>query len=296
MNYPMTRPPLSVVISTLRDPSTVLKNLGDLPTQIRDISGELIVVTGAPADGTLPPEGIRVHRIPGGSVFDCRLAAFDVASADILALTEDHCIHSDRWCARILKNFSSRPNLVLLGGAVSNGSSECLEDLMNYWMTFATYAPGQVTATHPCVAQIIVKVSAIEAPQRPGELENSVIEKWKQIPGAIYIDPELTVSHVQSHGFWNTFAIHYHNGRVTGGFSNRRINDQDLSLWKSLRWSWMDSQAHLRRAYQAFRSGKKSSWSIVCYLLLILPLVAVHATGELVGYHKGPGKSALRLV
>ena len=61
-------------------------------------------------------------------------------------------------------------------------------------MTFATFAPGQVTAKHPCIAQFIVRLSAIEVPQRPGELESSIIEKVRGIPNSIFIDPELKIS------------------------------------------------------------------------------------------------------
>jgi hypothetical protein len=162
-------------------------------------------------------------------------------------------------------------------------------------MTFATFAPGQVTAKHPCIAQFIVKLSAIEVPQRPGELESSTIEKCKRIPDAIYIDPELIVRHDQSHGFWNTFVAHFHNGRATAGFSTRRMGAQDNSLWKSLQWTLEDSLAHPRSTAEAFRSSNKPISSIAGYLLLISPLVAAHAIGEFVGYHTGPGRSAHRL-
>jgi glycosyltransferase involved in cell wall biosynthesis len=289
---PTAKPSLTVVISTLEQPGDVIRNAQGLAKQVRATCGELIIVTGAPDDFSPPPEGIRVHRIPDATVFDCRLAALTIAAADIVAMTEDHCIHSDNWCARILENFSRRPNLVLLGGPVSNGSTRRLEDLMNYWMTFATFAPGQVTAKHPCIAQFIVKLSAIEIPQRPGELESSIIEKAREIPDAIYIDPELKVRHDQSHGFWNTFVAHFHNGRATAGFSTRRLRAKDHSLWKSLYWSLSDSRAHLRNTAEAFRSGNKSISSIAGYLALISPLVAAHAIGGVVGYHRGPGRSA----
>jgi glycosyltransferase involved in cell wall biosynthesis len=289
---PVARPSLTVVISTLEQPGDVTRNVQGLAKQVQAICGELIIVTGAPDDFSPPPEGIRVHRIPEATVFDCRLAALTIAAADIVAMTEDHCIHSDNWCARILENFSGRPNLALLGGAVSNGSTRRLQDLMNYWMTFATFAPGQVTAKHPCIAQFIVRLSAIEVPQKPGELESSIIEKVRGIPNAIYIDPELKVRHDQSRGFWNTFVAHFHNGRATAGFSTRRVRAKDHSLWKSLYWSLSDSRAHLRSTAGAFRSGNKPISSIAGYLVLISPLVAAHAVGEFVGYHSGPGRSA----
>ena len=290
------KPALSVVISTRDKVSDIIPKVGSLLQQVQAVDGELIVISGAVEDDNTAPAGIRIQRLPGGSIFDCRAAAFSIVSADIIALTEDHCVHPEDWCARILRTFSARSRLVMLGGAVANGSNSRIEDLMNYWMTFATFAPGQVTARHPCIAQFIVKAPALQLPLKPGELESSIIQKFESIPGAIYVDPELRVRHEQSHGFWNTFVVHFHNGRATAGFSPRRVGHRNLPIKKALRWSWRDSKAHFRRSRQAFRAGNKSALLTIAYLLMILPLMLAHGIGEFVGYHKGAGQSPYRLV
>jgi hypothetical protein len=290
--------PLSVVVSTRDRASDILAALGGLASQVRAVGGELIVVSGAgdDSDSGGAAGDIRIHRIPGGSIFDCRAAALSLASADIVALTEDHCIQAEDWCARIIENFALNPGLILLGGSVANGSTRRIDDLMNYWMTFATFAPGQVTAAHPCVAHFMVRASAIRQPLRPGELESDVIQKFEKVPGAVRVDPELRVRHDQSHGFWNTFAIHFHNGRATAGLSPRRLAGRNLAVAKALRWSWSDARAHLRRSGAAFMLGTNSAFRTAGYLLLILPLVVAHSIGEYVGYRKGPGSSLDRLV
>lgn len=289
------RPPLSVAIASKEPANAVVKNIGRLARQVAAIGGELIIVSGAAEAGGVMPHGVRFHSMAGSSVFACRAAALAIAAADIVALTEDHCIPADDWCERIQNNFAQHRDLVLLGGAVANESTERIEDRMNYWMTFATYAPGQVTARHPCVAQFIVKVSALGILPKSGELEDAIIEKFKKVAGAIRVDPELCVRHIQSHGLLNTFAVHFHNGRATGGFSSRRIGGGNLSLLASLMWAGSDARAHLRRTARAFKAGNRSAWSIAGYLLLILPLVFAHAIGEFVGYHRGPGASPERL-
>ena len=289
-------PSLSVVISTTDRVSEILRNVGALKRQAAAAGGELIVVSGAPDDDSTAPSDIRVHRMPGASVFDCRAAGVSLAAADIVALTEDHCVHADDWCARILEDFARNRDLVLLGGAVANGSTARIEDRMNYWMTFATFAPGQVTARHPCIAQFIVRKSALDLPLQRGTLESAIIQEFQKRPGAIRVDPELLVRHDQSHGFWNTFAVHFHNGRATGGLSSRRSGGRNPSTFKSLGWTWSDARAHMRRTAAAFRAGGKSRLSTAGYLLLILPLVVAHGAGEFVGYRAGPGKSPERLV
>lgn len=296
MNFDPAKPALSVVISTGAPPDAVLRSSRDLIKQVTAAQGELIIITAASKTSSFAAPGVRVHSMPGASVFDCRAQGLRLASGDIVALTEDHCIPASDWCARILQNFSTWPDLVLLGGAVINASNERIEDVMNYWMTFATFAPGQVVATHPCVAQFIIRASVVGRQLEPGELEDKLIKKFEMIPDAMRVDPELRVRHVQSHGFWNTFAMHYHNGRATGGFSVRRVNGGNLSMWKSLRWAWIDTQAHLHRTARAFRAANRSMLAITGYCLLISPLVVAHGIGEFVGYNNGPGESPVRLV
>jgi hypothetical protein len=289
------KPALSVVVSTVDPASAVLPGLDALAKQAAAVGGELIVVSGAPHDADEAP-GIRIHTVPGGSIFACRAAGLAVAAGDIVAFTEDHVVHPEDWCRRILDNFGQRPGLVLLGGAIANGSTRRIEDLMNYWMTFAVFAPGQVTAIHPCIAQFIVRASALPAALEPGQLENAVIQKYKKIPGAIYVDPALCVRHYQSHGFFGTFAAHYHNGRATGGYSSRRPGGRNLSAAAAFGWAATNARAHLLRTARAFIAGKKPLWSTASHLLLILPLVAAHALGEFTGYWRGPGGSPAHLV
>jgi hypothetical protein len=288
--------PLTVVISTTDDVDHIAAaNLGNLMAQVEAVGGELMVATGGNASSDNVPAGVWVHHIPGGSVFDCRAEGLSLASGEIVAFTEDHCIQSDGWCERILRDFRERPDLVLLGGAVGNGSTRRIEDRMNFWMTFATFSPGQVTAMHPCIAQFIVRASAIARPLKPGELESSVILTFEMVPGAVFVDPELVVWHHQSHGFWNTFAAHFHNGRATGGLSPRRTGGRGLGVRDALRWTWRDAAAHVRRSREAFAAGATSPLVRAGRLLLIRPLILAHGVGAFIGYRHGPGTSAKQL-
>lgn len=286
---------LSVVIATVAPPSRVLPVIEGLRRQASALGAELLIVTGAAQE---PPGGasdVRVHHVPDGSVFDCRAAAFSLARGSIVALTEDHCVHPPDWCARILRHFEERPELMLLGGAVANGSAAQVIDRMNYWMTFATFAPGQVTAQRPCIAQLAIRAAAVSPPLRPGDLENRVIPRQGATPGAIVVDPELCVRHDQSHGFWRTFAVHFHNGRASAGYSQRRAARASVGMLRALRWSGREARVHLRATGRAFAAGGRSRLSTAVHLLLVLPLMLAHATGAVVGYRRGPGRSPHRL-
>jgi hypothetical protein len=167
--------------------------------------------------------------------------------------------------------------------------------VMNFWMTFATFSPGQVTAKHPCISQFIVRASAIARPLKPGELESSVILTFENVPGAVFVDPELVVWHHQSHGFWRTFASHFHNGRATGGLSPRRTGRGVLSVGESFRWTWQDATEHVQRSREAFAAGNTTPLVRARRLMLILPLIVAHGAGAFIGYRHGPGGSAQQL-
>ena len=288
-------PTLSVVIATLQEPCSVIESFEGLRRQVSAINGQLVVVSSTAAR-TPPPSDIRIHQVVGGSVFDCRAAAPAIASGEIIAFTEDHCVHPPDWCERIMRNFSAFPGLLMLGGAVANGSNRRIEDLMNYWMTFAAFAPGQVTARHPCIAQLIVKASAIDRPLRSGDLEIMLIRKLQTIPDAIRVDPELIVRHEQSHGFARTFAVHFHNGRATGAFSQWNAHGRRLATLQSLWRGWRDAKTHFSRSKEAFGASDKPFFVRAGYLSLILPLIIAHGIGAVVGYRRGPGASAHHLV
>src|SRR5262249_62082026 len=97
--------PLSVVVSTADNLDQVAANLGDLRAQVEAVGGELIVVNGGNVFSRNEHPGLRIHQIPGASVFDCRAEGLSLASGEIVAFTEDHCIVSDGWGARILRDF-----------------------------------------------------------------------------------------------------------------------------------------------------------------------------------------------
>src|SRR5262245_25325025 len=288
------QPRLSVVIATRDDPARVLPRISGLVGQAGRAGAELIVVRcnrrlSAPAVDA-------VRHLPGANLFECRAAGLAAAAGAIVAFTEDHCIVPEDWCARILRAFETRPDLVMLGGAVANGSNARIADRMNYWMTFAAYAPGRVIAQHPCISQLAVRAAMAGRALAPGELEGALIARWIEVPGAIEIDPAMTVVHVQSHGFWQTFAGHFHNGRATGGYSPRRRRAGTTQWQQALRLALQSGREHIWRTDAAFRKSGASLPSRGRSLLFIAPLLLCHLAGEVVGYRYGAGTSPHRLM
>jgi hypothetical protein len=104
---------------------------------------------------------------------------------------------------------------------------------------------------------------------------------------------EIVVQHVQSHGFWNTFAVHYHNGRSIAGF--RKLESRTVPLLLRI------ASCGVLPAFLVFRSlasvvpKRRFLWELALSLPLMAGLACCHAAGELVGYCAGPGTSPERL-
>src|SRR5689334_9389727 len=73
MAEPKATVPLSVIVSTVREPGSLLARFQDLRRQLRSLDGQLIISSTAAPDAP-PPPGVTFHQIAGGSVFDCRAA------------------------------------------------------------------------------------------------------------------------------------------------------------------------------------------------------------------------------
>jgi len=98
-----------------------------------------------------------------------------------------------------------------------------------------------------------------------------------------FVHEGITVTHVQSHGFWGTLGAHFHNGRSTTGLSRVPLSSRQL-LWNLLRGSLRSMSAETRR-----------SATVRASLPLMFLLSCCHAACEVAGIVAGPGRSPAKL-
>lgn len=123
-------------------------------------------------------------------------------------------------------------------------------------------------------------------------MEISFIQLLRRGGEKLIGDERLIVSHVQSHGFWNTFVAHFHNGRSIAGFRLEHLDNfgrvfrlgsraifTPYLLWSTLR-ALLNKQVIFGQAFAS--------------LLLLALLVCCHAAGDswatmpdLAGVHNG---------
>lgn len=284
------RVPLSVVLATIEPWPDLANCLEVLAPQVAAIGGELVIGDGHGdgLDASKVAESDRLSwiRIPGASVFELRARAVERARGEIIALTEDHCIVGDDWCRQILDALASNPSAMAVSGPVMNGSSEHLIDWANFLHTFASSVPpidrGQRYRCPP-PANVAFRREAIgSGPIRAGWIELDLNPRL--FHDRLYcVHDGMTVTHVQSHGFWRTLRAHFDNGRTTTGLHGVSLTRRQLP------WNLF------RGALRAMSDEVRSSPPVRASLPLLFLLSCCHAAGEVVGILAGPGRSPARL-
>jgi hypothetical protein len=171
-------------------------------------------------------------------------------------------------------------------GPVLNGSTEKLIDWANFLHTFGSYFPpvkrGQRDRCPPA-ANLAFRRSAIgDGPVAPGWLE---LELGPRLfyEGRVYLHEGITVTHVQSHGFWATLRSHFDNGRSTTGLSPQRLSARQVP------WNLYEESV------RAMGGDPRQTPALRTARPLMFVLSCCHAVGEIVGILAGPGGSPARL-
>jgi hypothetical protein len=191
--------------------------LAEVPAPPPPAAGEVQIAVKAVALNHIDVWGFR------GMAFAKRKMPLVVgaeAAGEIVAWTEDHCLPAPDWCEKIREAHERNPDAEMIGGAVVNGSQDNPMDWANFLCTFGPFVPpikrppGQRV---PAVANLSMKRRAIPSgPIRAGFIE-IVCAARLLLAGRVRFDDRIQVTHVQSWGFWGTFAAHFHNGRSTNG-------------------------------------------------------------------------------
>ena len=295
------RPPLSIVVATTKPWPEIGPCLDSLLKQANIIGAEILVADGngrgLPNDGMTSYKGIIWLKEPGSSVFGLRKLGMCQARGEIIAITEDHCRVSPDWCEQIIQAHKDHPDAAAIGGAIDNGATTSLIDWANFFLVFAPFilpiknGPNERICLQANISYKRRVVSRIAS--QLGVMEMLFTRQLREEGEVLIADDRLLVSHVQSHGFWGTFAAHFHNGRSIAGFRLENLR----GVWRFLRLS----STAILPAYllwytlRALSGKQRLMKQVVASLPLLILLVCCHAAGEFVGYLAGPGRSPQRL-
>jgi hypothetical protein len=297
---PETRPPLSVVIPTIRGWPWSRLCLEPLRAQALALGVEVVLLDAS--DGPVPTEGeigfpVRWLKRPGASVFQMRSEGYRLARGEIIATVEDHCTVAPDWCERVLAVHREHPEAVAVGGAVENGTPGSTL----HWAAFfriqgpfmAPLANGPATRLTGA-ANLSYKRRFVE---RFADLdEEGLIDNLDQPelePGEVMLaDDSLRVAHHQATDFLLTSQLDFHNGRSTAGKRRRPMGRSD---WVRLATLGILPLYRTLRTYRTVRGKHAPHDILVRTMPTILWLHYCQAAGELVGYASGPGTSPQQL-
>ena len=101
--------------------------------------------------------------------------------------------------------------------------------------------------------------------------------------GLYFIHDGMTVTHVQSNGFWKTLRSHFDNGRSTTGLHPIPLSRRQLP-WRLF-----------RETVEIIGGDERLQPIVRASTPFIFLLSCCHALGEVVGIMAGPGRSPARL-
>lgn len=269
--------------------------------EVEAVGGELIVVDGsglsAPPAEVLGPR-TRWLSHPGESVLGLRAVGYPQARAPIVAVSEDHTRVPDGWAAAILECHAEHPEAAAIGGHVDNGAT-------NSYVEWAAFLCGHDRELAPLGRATSVGVIGLTnvSYKRP------VLERLRPLPGVgandalfqrdlvragatLLVDDRIGCVHEQHMTFAQATTLLFHAGRMGAGGRRQRMSAKELG------------RALITPAAPLILTARLGFWlarrrrdrvRFVAELPLIAWLFAARAAGELVGYARGAGGSALAL-
>lgn len=286
-------PELSVVVGTTEREPAIAACLARLAPQVRQCSLEIIVAYRDPHG--LPPgldghPAIKLICSPGASIFELRAVGGNAAQGEIVAFTEDHCLVADDWCEQIIARHRQKPDTAVIGGVMKNASSRYYIDIANFFLTFGLFtAAGKKTRVYPPpAANISFKRKVIPQTLSAGDME-FVVNPRLCAAGVTQLDDSLIVEHVQSRGFKNTCAAHFHNGRASAGMVSLTPGMRSYRLLRCVALPFKLSYRGALAMHQNQSAG------VIPALPFFVSLAICHTAGVAIGLLKGAGKSPWKL-
>jgi hypothetical protein len=177
-----------------------------------------------PEDHGFP--NLRVVRRPGASVYQLRPLAFAETRADIIALTEDHCVVAADWCEQVLRAHRTYPRAAAIGGVVHNGASDNLWHWANFLISNGPLLPPVPVGERADIsgqANVSYKRWALPSHVPPHGYEETGHKRALRAAGhTLVTDDRVVAAHAQSLGRLGSCLIHYHNARASTGFASLR--------------------------------------------------------------------------
>ena len=223
--------------------------------------------------------------------------AYKLASAPIVAITEDHCFVAPDWATRMLAAHAEHPEATAIGGSVENGAVDDDWDWASFLVVQAAIAapiasgPARKLAGPVNTSYKREGLASIDDFDGMGTLDMEHQNELGRAGHVLLADDSIRVVHDQSLGTRGTLLIHYHAGRTFTGFLRQRM---DRSAW--LRFLGVPVIPYVRFARAVILARRKGYGVVVGRVWpAMLALFLTQGAGQLMGFLAGPGDSPRRV-
>jgi len=294
-------PTLSVVVPTRAGWSLYEPYFVHQRREVEAVGGELLVLDGsgrpAPPDELIGPR-TRWLSHPGESVLALRALGYPLARAPIVAVSEDHTRVPEGWAEAILECHAEHPEAAAIGGSVGNGATTSYPEWAAYLCGHDRELPPLGRATPVSVigvTNVSYKRAALAQlkPLRGIGVNDAVFQRDLARGGAtLLVDDRISCVHEQNMTFRQATFLLFQAGRMGAGGRRQRMTARELG--RVLITPAMPIILTARLGLWLTRR-RRHRLRFVVELPMIAWLFGARAVGELVGYARGAGSSALLL-
>ena len=301
MDHMEATPALSVVVPTRTGWPAYEPYFVHQRREVEAVGGELLVLDGsgrpAPPEGEIGPR-TRWLSHPGESVLGLRALGYPLARAPIVAVSEDHTRVPEGWAAAILACHAEHPEAAAIGGSVENGATNSYPE----WAAFVCGHDRELAPLGRARPVGLIGMTNVS-------YKHATLQRLRPLPGigvndalfqrdlaregaTLLVDDRMGCVHEQGMTFRQATNLFFQAGRVGAGSRRQRMSTRELGrvlitpaapiILTARLGLWLAQLGRDRLRY-------------LVELPMILWLFGARAVGELVGYARGAGSSALML-
>jgi hypothetical protein len=269
--------------------------------EVEAVGGELLVVDGSgrpapPAEAIGPRTRWLSH--PGESVLGLRGLAYPLGRGNVVATSEDHTFVPEGWAAAILECHAEHPEAAAIGGNVVNGTTTSYAEWAAFLVGHDREIPPLGRATRVGligVTNVSYKRAALaRLKPLPGiGINDAVFQRDLARHGATLLnDDRISCVHEQHMTFGQATHLLYQSGRMGAGTRRQHMTGREAARVLVTPFAPLILTARLG-VWRARRGRYRLRY--LAELPMLVWLYGARSVGELVGYARGAGDSALQL-
>ena len=289
----------SVVVASFRERHVLDACLASLLPQSAGAGIELIVARAdhPPALAALAREypGVRVVPLPTGTdIPQLRGAGLAIASGQIVALTEDHCLADANWVAT-LANYADRP-VDVVGGGMDNARTNRALDWGAFFAEYGFFSAVSTRPPQPADTTLLLTGANVAYSRRvladvvawttDGAWENVVHDRLRQSGATMVFEPAARVGQNLTYAFTAFCADRFRHGhdyarvRLAESAGVNRWLRVAATLVLPLLLTWRVGRTAVGSTRRAIAFARALPFTVA--------FLTAWATGEAVGYLRGP--------